>query len=665
MGNYFTQLDRYMMPHEENRFLSGKTTGSEGAVPLSKPIVPISKLGATFGENNPQGASDILGSMVASIRKGSGVLQLAMSTPVGSQMKAGVASMGKDKRQAIKEVLKVSGAMWEGMEFSPSDMTNMCGFDPRQGGFSEQKRKQDMQHVKDAIVFAADIGAGGGVDIWSNEFNRNIGDAKFNQTNKTKFVDFDGWKEDHHAQKMLVDERTGTVVQQFETGQLGGRGMAKISIPEWKTAKSQGVGPDGVPYNPGDYLDIQGNKLPANADDKDFLMNRVPLWDEEKREFKSKQLDWNDFKNFVQERNKAEGVHLSPEEWYGRVQLENQYAQQRGQSLYYSQRYGGEIQQLNRLVEEQRHYQELEGGKSFDDLKDLGLVTRNPSGEIVPKSQSYKDQIALLQASIKHIHEASSMADAQANTIWDTMQHLKPVEEFAKKKTFDSYAELGIEAMETTNRRQVTNPIYVGPELGWPTGYGGHPEEFVEIIENSRNQMIEKMKHDPVYRNKYTDDDMKKMAKTHIKGVLDTAHMTMWYNHFPKENPQEPEEKRLERFNKWYLHQMEYLGKKDVVGNVQIVDSATGDHRHLPIGQGIFPSAEAVKVLQKHGFNGPIVSEGHEDEPNDPGSTQYSLWSEFFGGVGGAAGYRAPPNYIFGAYAPSNEWTLWSDVQLE
>ncbi len=28
-------------------------------------------------------------------------------------------------------------------------------------------------------------------------------------------------------------------------------------------------------------------------------------------------------------------------------------------------------------------------------------------------------------------------------------------------------------------------------------------------------------------------------------------------------------------------------------------------------------------------------------------------------------GYDAPPFYTVGAYAPSNEWKLWSEVQLE
>ncbi len=687
MTDYFTKLDRYLMPQEQNRFLKGKTTGSEGAPLLAKPIIPISKLGATFGEANAQGMSDILGNMLASIRKGSGVLQLAMSNPVGSQMNAGVASMGKDKRQAVKEILMASGVTWEGLEFSPRDMTNMSGFDTQQGGFSEQKRKQDMQHVKDAIVFAADIGAGGGVDVWSYEFNRGIGDAKFNEKSKTKFIDFDGWKENKNARKVLVDERTGAIVQEFETGQCGGRGMAKIAVPEWKRASENGVGPNGVPYNVNDYLDVDGNKLSEQIGSMEFIMSRVPVWDEKKKEFKSKKMDWNAFKDYAQERNKTEDKNFSPEVWWARVQMENQYAQQRGQSIYYASNYEEEQQELKKMLETQRHYRELEANKGMNELKDLDLLTRNRSGDLIKKSEEHQNMIDQLKMRIMHVHESSGLADAQANTIWDTMQHIKPIEDFAKKKTFDSYADLGINAMETTQRHHVANPVYVGPELGWPTGYGGHPEEFVEIIENSRKQMIEKMKHDTVYRNKFTDKQMQEMAKTHIKGVFDTAHMTMWYNHFPKQDDHESEEHRLNRFNKWFMDQMDYLGKKDVIGSVQVVDSATGDHRHLPVGQGIFPTVDAVKALQKNGYKGPIVSEGHEDEMFEPGSTQYSLWSSFgasmgngyhfgaptggnsfgniYSGRGGAAGYRAPPNYIFGAYAPSNEWSLWSEIPLE
>ena len=697
VDDYFSNLDKYLAPKEQNRFLSGKQVGSDGGPQLADPIVPISRLGTTFAEKGPSGQGTVLQSMISSIRRGTGQLQLALQTGVNAQMGGGVSSIGKDQRQAIKEVLKASDVAWEGLEFSPQDMSNMSGYDTQRGGFSEEKRKKDIRHVKDAILFSAEIGAGGGVDIWSQEFYRNIHDAGFQHNASQKFEDFEGFDENKHAMKTLVDDRTGQAIQ-FQTGGLGGQNNPEISIPLWLTAKNKGVGPNGVPFGEGDYLDAEGNKLEANANDKNFIMNRVPIWNEEQAKFESKKMNWTQFKQYAQERNHLENANLTPEEWWYRVQLENQYGQQRGQAVYYSQRYTKERDELKDLIKAREEYQKIEEGKTEEELRASGMLVPQqnmttagsqltPSTKYVKKSELVQEGINELKQRMIHTHEASGMADAQAETVWSNIQHIKPVEEYALAKTTDSFADAAIFAMEQTNKHDVARPIYVGPELGWPQGYGGHTDEFIKIILESRNKMIQKMKADPRFQNN-SEQQLKEMAKKHIAGVLDTSHLSMWYNHFPKNKATETEESRLKRFNGWYLEQMDKLAKADVVGSVQIVDSQTGDHRHLPVGQGIFPTVEAVKRLQKNGYKGAVVSEGHEDENTDPGSTQYSLWSEFgasmgtgyhfglqsgggnsfgniYSGFGGAAGYRAPPNYIFGAYAPSNDWKVWSEIPLE
>lgn len=684
--NYFSQLDAYLAPRDENRFLSGTTQGSEGKPNLHEPVIPISKLGTTFAEKGANQQSTVLQSMLASIRQGTGQLQLALQTPTNASMGGGVSSIGKDQRQAIKELIKASEIDFQGLEMPVSNMSNMSGFDPQRDTFSEQKRQNDLRSVKDAILFTAEIGAGGGVDIWSQEFQRNI------SGNIDGFQDFEGYDENVHAIKTLVDERTGQSIK-FATASLGGANTPEITVPVWKTAKKNGVGPNGVPYNKGEYLDAVGNKLVADSNNSEFIINRVPEWIDEEKKFQTKTMNWEQFKEYAEERNRIEGKDLAPEVWYHRIQLENQYAQQRGQSLYYSRQYEEQLRELQKLQESLQTYQKLEEGKNEDELAKLNLLV--PAGGSSLTSPEYKrrsvviqDQINNLKQGLHHVHEASALADAQANAIWGNIEHVKTVDEFAKKKTFDSYAQMGIFAMEQTKSHDVARPIHVGPELGWPQSYGGHTDEFIEIIEGSRQEMINKMKNDPKYRSRYTDKQMKELAQKHISGMLDTSHLSMWYNHFPTKDG-ESEEKRLKRFNKWYLEQMDKLGKAGVVGSVQIVDSATGDHRHLPVGQGIFPTIDAVKRLQKHGFDGAILSEGHEEENIEPGRIQYSLWNEFgaslgtgthhfggtglggnafgniYGGIGGAAGYRAPPNYIVGAYAPSNDWKLWSDVPLE
>ncbi len=694
MSNYFEKLDSFTAPNEENRFL-GKTSPQS-----NKPLVPISKLGTTFGEKTHGQNSTILSNMIASIRQGTGLLQLAIQTPTNAQVGGGISSVGKTQRQAIKEVIKASEIEWEGLEMPTSNMTNMSGFDSQQGGFSEEKRQDDLRHVKEAIQFAADIGAGGSIDIWSQEFYRDISSASFKDKDSTPFKDFENFDENIHAKKMLVDDRTGQAIQ-LHTKHLGGQNNPLISVPKWKRAKESGVGPDGVPFDKNDYLDAEGNKLVADPNNKQFIMNRVPEWNPKKKRFESEQLSWTKFKDYAKQRNEEEGLNLSPEEWWQRSQLENSYAQARAQAIYHTQRYEKEKRELERLVKVKKTFEEMEKGKDRNQLIAEGLLVPGDQAmssagqmlgheEYISKSELIRRNIEELKHGMRHTHEASGHADAQAEAVWDNIKHIKPVEKYAKEKTWDSYADLGIYALQETKEHNPIKPISVGPELGWPQGYGGHTEEFIEIIKGARQKMVEKMMQDDKFSHEYSKSQMEELAKKHIKGVLDTSHLSMWYSHFPKKDIHETEEHHLERFNKWYLEQMDKLAKAEVVGSVQIVDSATGDHRHLPVGEGIFPTVDAVKRLKEKGWDGAVISEGHEEETTgELGKIQYSLWAEFgasigdtgyhfgtstgggnsfgniYGGFGGAAGYRAPPNYIVGGYSPSNEWKLWSEVPFE
>ena len=690
MTNYYRKLDKFLAPQEENRFLSGKQTGSEGGQHLHKPITPISKLGTTFTDN---ARGNIVNSMLASIRQGTGKLQLAVDTALESQVGRPFTSWGKSTREAVKEVIKTSGVDFVGLELPTKSQTNMSGWD-MQRSFSEQKRQTHIKNVKEAIDFVAEIGTGGGVQVWSQEYFRNIQDGKFQNKGGPQFQEFEGFDENKDAVKTLVDTRNGQLIM-FQTGSLGGQNSPNISVPVWRTAHANGVGPNGVAYEQGDYLDDEGNKIVPNGDRKKFIMNRVPEWDKEKGQFKTQALNWSQFKDYANERNKHEGMDLSAEEWWYRTQLENQYAQIRSQAMQTSSQVNRMVDELGRLKKSRDFYAKLEDGKSEEELMQSNLLVQanqplTPGGAQLPpeykkRTEVLKESIDELQYRLRAIQDQASQYDAQAENIWDGMTSIKQVDEFAQEKTSDSYAEAAIYAYEQTKRHDVKRNIHVGPELGWPTNYGGHADEFIEIVNNSRKTMVDKMRKDSRYAQ-YSTKELQGIAKQSISGTVDTSHLSMWYNHFPKKDKHETEESRLKRFNKWYTEQIEKIGKAGVAGEVQVVDSYTGDHAHMAVGEGVFPTVEAAKILQKYNPDIEIVSEGHESEQSAPGTIQYSLWNAFganmgsqahfavsggnaFGniyrGQGGAAGYRAPPNYIVGAYVPSNEWQLWSGVNLE
>jgi len=292
-----------------------------------------------------------------------------------------------------------------------------------------------------------------------------------------------------------------------------------------------------------------------------------------------------------------------------------------------------------------------------------------------------------------------------------------PMDDFAKNRSILGYAELGVNAMDVTkSNKYAKRDIYVGPEIGWPEHFGGHPDEFKEIIQSSRKQMIRlltdprmtnaqgqyvdtkgevvdksKAAKNPYYRPDIDSGRAQEYAKRHIKGMFDTSHMGMWLAHFKPEDTRDPatgqvrretENERIDRFNKWYIDKVRELAKAGIVGGIQLVDSASAAHGHLPPGQGIFPIKETAKIFKNSGFKGYLVSEGHEEEKFNEGRIMTKTWEllgakpgeSYFGGAPVAPwgsmgrsyfGRTYSPLMMFGSYAPSNDFKLWSEIPLE
>lgn len=277
-----------------------------------------------------------------------------------------------------------------------------------------------------------------------------------------------------------------------------------------------------------------------------------------------------------------------------------------------------------------------------------------------------------------------------------------PVDELGVKRSVDSYATAGIWAMQESQKNQFVkkakSAVTVGPEIGWPQYYGSHPEEWVGLIKEARKKMVEKLTSDkiknpitgreeanPYFDSSISEKDAYELAKTHIKGELDTGHMGMWYNNF---RPELPNDERLKQFKKWYKEQIEFIAKEnkkeDLIGGIQIVDSASGAHGHLPPGEGILGNDlfEYMKILkEKGGYNGELTSEGHEDMAVGPERILTKAWETMGSHVmlpystGSSqtisdirhAQARTPygTNQIYQSYVPSNDFTLWSQVPLE
>ena len=646
---------------------------------LSEPIIPIGELGVTVPENDPQSGANILQNVQATIRAGAGTMQIVMMTPPTAALGGRAKAYGKEVREAIRETARANDVTITGLEM-PTAMNSMAGLG--QQGFSEELRFNNIQEIRDNIKFIADIAGGGGIDIVSQEFPLTIFDAKWNQKGKWA-GDFKAHeREEDLAVKSLVDKRTGEIIQ-------SARLSDESYYPKWKRAKEGYTDDTGNRVKKDDFIDMFDRKVLKWRD-------RVPEYDKEKGEFNLIKLKVKDFKDeaddYVKFSKEVEGVELKPEdiktaeEFFFESKLRTRQAQDQawvdshGPGIRRKQLLLDKAKQLKRVQEE------AEKGANEEKLENLRKQLQNEGAvagtrfgfEILPEKKPTEiiaDHIEDRERDILIDKNYSYGHQAEMQNVDIQLSNIVTVEKYAKELVFDSYAEAGMAAMlETVNNSTLDKDIHVGPELGWPGRYGGHPEEYVEIIEKSREKMVEKLR-DQGYKQREAEE----RAARHIQGVFDTSHLGMWLNNF-RRKAGESEDQRLDEFKKWYNEQVEFIAKKNVTAGIQVVDSASGAHGHLPPGQGIFPVVNAVKTFKKFGYNGWIVSEGHEEEKFGKNRILLNTW-EAFGSPMARMGMYAPqqwggirqayfgrtytPNFIVGAYSPSNEFKLWTEVPLE
>ncbi len=628
-------------------------TEAPPAESVEKPIFTISELGETVPEHDPGGRfKNVIQGTQAAIRGGAGTIQIVLMTPPESAIGGRPKAYGREVRETLKEVAMANELNIAGVEL-PTSLNNLAGFDYQQLVFSDDKRKQSLDEVKDAIRFAADVGRGGGVDIVSWEFPRSVNEAEWNKPIKPGEEETKIFRQEGEQRTgWLVDERTGRTVQ-FRKDEVQHIAFKKENFERMEPEKEE------------------------YGREKELVLNKFEWEDFERWAEHNKKLN----KTLKPEQRKKE----TPEEIYIEVQLQGQIQTLEGWKATYLER----AEEMQEKMKEQK--QAIEAAKKMNDEEGLKFHKK-----MLDKfDQQYKD----------FLNTAYGQAQ-QAQELKERQSHLKPIQEFALKRSTRTYAEAGIEAMRAyesgREKGTVTKNLHVGPEIGWPGYYGSHPEEFMALVKKSREEMINlltnpKMKvPDPIagekeVNNPYFDRSLdrrqaEELAEKHIKGMFDTSHMGMWLAHFrPEYDPQtgklETEDHRIGRFNKWYKDQVEKLAKSGVVGGIQLVDSMSAAHGHLPPGEGIFPVKETAQIFKKNDFSGYLVSEGHEEEKFGEGRIRLKTWQMsgapigggYFGGPPlrwqqvehGYFGRTYSPLFMFGNYAPSNEFKLWSEVPLE
>lgn len=682
-------MDREYMANQDPEHLNNANfegigpplEGPIGAEQISEPMLTTGQIGQTIAEGHGQGS--FLDTMQAAIRKGAGSLELSAG-PEGSGPDTGLSLYTKQKREQIKEIAHANDVRITSVHVSPNTVGNLSGLGQR--GFSDEQRFSQLQEVKKAIHFAGDTTDGSAVVVHTGEYQRPLATIPGEVDPETGEPLFKGYEEE--TEKMigyLVDDRTGNIISDVKKTQF-------VYEPVFKTAKNFPglVGKDdatGHRLQPDDWVDIHGNWI--NSEDTDRLFERVPEWDAERTRFKTVRREWDHYKQKADEWNgkhqdliaKDPNQTRTWQEEFIRGQYENRILQMRGTSLFYGQHYEISKNQRDQYLDALKFYEKLEKEIPKDELwkimrQDRRLMTEFGDVPYEPPTEILHRRIKETTDSMRHVHESSAAADAQADQLKEDLAHIQDISKYGKQQSIKSFADAAIYAYDVTKDRNLKKPIFVAPENIFPEfGYGSHPDELIELVQQSREEMARRLVHE---RGMHYGE-AKKIAEKHIAATLDTEHLGLWKKNFVRK-PGEMEEKFDERFNAWYLDNVKKLADSGIIGHMHIADGFGYGHGNLPAGTGNLPIKTAVKYLMEKGYTGAYLSEGYGDAQRMLRQTWEYFGSPIYAHTGPLRagspvrwsdvqfsyfGQTGPPNYIFGAYAPSNDWQLWSQTPME
>lgn len=644
----------------------------------SEPGMPLETSGTGLGPGeigtgtNPM--ANQLQAFNAKIREGAGKIEFEfMGAGKSNSQQPSPEAFGTKEREDMRALAEINDIKTS--VHAPLHTQSLAGLGEQ--AFSDQARQFAVKEIERAIHFAAEATKGGAVVFHTSEWARPLSEIR----EKTGERLFRGYKEEEQrAPVMVVDSQTGNInaVRKDYT----------VYEPKFHTAASYEpvlnkklVGTTdpktGLKIEADDWVDVEGHPIKKEwiLDDKKSgeLFERVPIWNKDKTNFDVERVSFNDFVARAKKLEEETGKHVAPEVLFFKTRAANEVLQAKGQSLFYAREYDQNKEKRDAAKRALEFYEKLEKNIPEDEkwkiMKQEHLVgDLAPPKNMLP-SEVLKEEIKRQTDNMRYIHESAASADARAQQLLEEMNRIQTVEEYGKNKVAQTIAEGGLTAMKYTEQHQkeLNDPIFVAPENWRPEQYGSHPDEIRTLVLESRKKMQQQLE-----KEGYSEEEAKSKAKEHIKATIDIGHFNMWRQHFVVEG-KSPEERDKE-FNKWLLKQTEKLAKDGILGHVHLTDNFGYDDEHLTPGQGNVPMKDFIKNMEEAGLKDFIVEAGSYNAATTlpdtwglMGSPIYStgrvptfrsLHEQHFG-------YHNASTYIVGAYAPSNEWRLWSEVPLE
>ncbi len=604
-------------------------------------------------------------------------------------------SIGKKERAEIRNLVKINQANLS--THATVAVEGLAGFGKE--GFDDNQRETSMREIEKAIDFAADASTGGAIVFHTGEWQRPISEQGFGTSKDGQFEGFS--TEMDKAALYTVDRKTGQI--------SGIKKDQYIYEPDFLTIKSFSETEGYSQASDGSYIDKDGKKIfryigKDNYGDKQYKdvdgntvyedewvdkegifidpdpknterwFQRIPKWNSDNTNFDVKEMSFKDFEKQAKKLKRRHGFDIAPEELYVKSQTGNRVLQAKGNSLYHANRYEQHVFERTKLLDALKFYNNLNENLSDDEKWRLEKTREvlGPDFDILPTKES---KIEYLERSLKsvedqmrHIHESSAAADAQAKQAEKSINRIETIESYGIRKTADSIARLARKVWQKNENKSDPDmkDLYLAPENFDPGKFGGHPEEMTKIIEESRKKFVS------MNKNIMGAEKAKEAAERTIKSTIDIGHLNQWKKHFKRE-PMENDKDFQNRFDSWVMKEIDKMHEKKVLGHFHLADNFGYDDEHLTPGEGNAPIKEFVKKLKDKGYDDFIVEAGSFN----PTTTLQDTWSYFGTPVYSSHPrgsfrdfrqqhfqYKSSPLYIAGAYAPSNQFKVWSEVPL-
>ncbi len=689
-----------------------------------KPLLGVKDIGMSV----PMGisAQNVAG-IYSKIRMGVGNIEIQFPGYRSGQRQAQTPEMlGDDQRQAIRELSLANDVKFT--THSSFSLMGLMGRDER-GNFSLYNATQDLFELKRAIDFQGDLGGGSVVihsgefdrpmtDMYLDDETGSVNLAR-DESGRLLFKQAHTQETD--AKFELLDDRTQ---QKYDTVQKN----KLVGHPEWLRAKEdhRGTDQDGrdIMIKKGDFVDYSGNKI---IDPYDPLRGRVPEYDDDNRIFKVKLKSFEEFRKEADEYNKYFTIlnnrdpnyweKMYPEESYMRANLDSSEGIARGWSLQFSQNSQKVMKVIEKLESQREVFEKIEASVPEEEqwkiMKEDVELARLAEGFISPELKKPTELIDRILAdsrrTLEYDRSTASAQEQQALDTNETKKHIVTPIKMLERHGVRMYAEAGLHAMKKS--KDPNNPVFVAVEHIFPERFGGHIEELKWIINKSRERMVDMlttpeiefgsslaptditeeklklggMKQPNPHYTGMSKAKAEEIAKKHIKATIDTGHINLWRKYW-QEDPRISKEQNDAKFNDWILKQVESIAADGMIGNVHLADNYGYHDDHLAPGQGNSPVRDIISIIKENGYDKAVTVEPGADASTDLSDFHglMKTWRHFgspvydVGGVGPSQtpqawgdiqysffGQNKPPYYVFGSYAPSNDWTLWSQVPME